>query len=110
LGGSGTFVFVAATAANVQGMSPVAMSWAISINAIAGVVATRLNARPGTAGWWLVACILPTLALGLIASQVVFFLAMVLWGFAWWMAIPAIFVMLADRSLIPSERVGDAQA
>lgn len=110
LGGSGTFVFVAATAANVQGMSPVAMSWAISINAIAGVVATRLNARPGTAGWWLVACILPNLALGLIASQVVFFLAMVLWGFAWWMAIPAIFVMLADRSLIPSERVGDAQA
>lgn len=110
LGGAGTFIFVAATASNVQDMSAVAMSWAISINAIAGVVATRLTARRGTAGWWLVVCVVPTLVIGTVASQTVFFLAMILWGFAWWMAIPAIFVMLAERSLIPSERVGDAQA
>ena len=110
VGGSGVFIFVAATAASVQGLSPVAMSWAISINAIAGVVATRLPAKRGTAGWWLVVCVVPTLVIGLLSSSLVFFMAMILWGFAWWMAIPAIFVMLAERSLIPSERVGDAQA
>lgn len=110
VGGSGVFIFTAATAASVQGLSPAAMSWAVSINAVFGVVATRLTARRGTAWLWLIGCAIPTLTIGVIASQMAFFVAMVIWGFAFWMAVPAIFRMLAERSITPSERVGDAQA
>lgn len=110
VGGSGVFVFSAATATSVQGLSSAAMAWAVSINAVFGVVATRLTARPGTAWMWLVGCAVPTLTIGILVPPISFFVAMVVWGFAFWMAVPAIFRMLAERSLIPSERVGDAQA
>jgi DHA1 family inner membrane transport protein len=50
------------------------------------------------------------LAIGVIVSNVVFFLAMALWGFAFWMTVPAVLRMLTERSLNPSERMGDAQA
>jgi DHA1 family inner membrane transport protein len=50
------------------------------------------------------------LAVGIIESSVVFFAAMALWGFAFWMAVPASLQMLAERSVTPSERMGDAQA
>jgi DHA1 family inner membrane transport protein len=35
---------------------------------------------------------------------------MAVWGFAFWMAIPAVLRMLTERSLHTSERMGDAQA
>ena len=53
---------------------------------------------------------LSALTLGLVGSPLVFFSVMVLWGFAFWMAIPAVFTLLAEKSLTPSERIGDAQA
>jgi DHA1 family inner membrane transport protein len=34
----------------------------------------------------------------------------VLWGFAFWMAVPGVFGALADRSANPADRAGDAQA
>ena len=33
-----------------------------------------------------------------------------IWGFAFWTATPEVFSLLADRSIYPSDRVGDAQA
>ncbi|MGB7860501.1 MAG: MFS transporter [Acidimicrobiia bacterium] len=110
VGGSSVFVFTGATAQAVQGMSPVTLAWALSLNAMAGVLATRRTARRGTAGAWLGATALSAIVVGVVASPVTFFIALAVWGFAFWMAVPAILKMLADKSLNPSERMGDAQA
>ena len=110
LGGSSVFVFAGATGTGFVGLSPVNVAWALSINAIAGVAGTRLSARSGTAGVWLLGAAIPTLALGNVDSAIAFFVAMALWGFSFWVVLPAAFRMLADRSLVPNERIGDAQA
>lgn len=110
VGGSSVFIFTGATAASVHGLSPVTLSWALSINAIAGVAATRLTARRGSAWVWLGVTAASALVVGVVDSPLVFFLALTVWGFAFWMAIPAILRMLTERSLHPSERMGDAQA
>lgn len=110
LGGSSVFIFTGAAAKDVHGMTPSAVAWALSINAITGVVATRRTARPGRAGWWLGGTAISALLVGTISSPVVFFAALALWGFSFWMAVPAVFALLARKSLVPNERVGDAQA
>jgi len=110
VGGSAVFIFTSAAAQAIHGLSPITMSWALSLNAIAGVAATRRIARRRTAGLWLVATAASALVVGLVDSAPLFFLALTVWGFAFWMAVPAIFKLLADRSLNPSERMGDAQA
>jgi predicted MFS family arabinose efflux permease len=110
VGGSSVFIFSGATAEAVQGLSPVTISWALSLNAITGVVATRLQTRRGWAWFWILATATAALTIGTIASAALFFLAMALWGFSFWMAVPAVLKLLADRSLSPSERMGDAQA
>jgi predicted MFS family arabinose efflux permease len=110
VGGSSVFIFSGATAETVQGLSPVTISWALSLNAITGVVATRLQTRRGWAWFWILATATAALTIGTIASAALFFLAMALWGFSFWMAVPAVLKLLADRSLSPSERMGDAQA
>jgi predicted MFS family arabinose efflux permease len=110
IGGSAVFIFTAAAGQELHGLTPVTVSWGFSLNAIAGVVATRLTARRRTAALWLAATALSALVVGVVSSTTVFFLALTLWGFAFWMAVPAVLKMLAARSLHPSERMGDAQA
>ncbi len=110
VGGSAVFVFAAATGTGSVGISPVNVAWALSLNAIAGVLGTRVKARPRTAGFWLLGTAIPALLLGNATSPVIYFAAMALWGFSFWVVIPAAFKLLAERSLVPSERVGDAQA
>jgi len=110
VGGSSVFIFSGATAQSVQGLSAVTVSWALSLNAIAGVVATRRHARTGSAWFWFVGTATAALAVGAVTSSMVFFVAMALWGFAFWMAVPAVFRLLTERSYHPSERMGDAQA
>lgn len=110
VGGSSVFIFSGATAETVQGLSPVTISWALSLNAITGVVATRRQTRRGWAWFWILATATAALTIGTIASAALFFIAMALWGFAFWMAVPAVLKLLAERSLNPSERMGDAQA
>lgn len=110
VGGSAVFVFSGAIAAGVHAMSPVALAWGLSLNAVSGVLATRIQAGRGRAGLWMMGTMISALALGLLAGRLVFFIVMALWGFAFWMAVPAVFRLLAERSLTPSERVGDAQA
>jgi predicted MFS family arabinose efflux permease len=110
VGGSSVFIFSAAAAQELHGLTPVTVSWGFSLNAIAGVVATRRTAGKRTAALWLAATALSALVVGVVSSAAVFFLALTLWGFAFWMAVPAILRMLAARSLHPSERTGDAQA
>lgn len=110
VGGSSVFIFTAAAAQALHGLSAVTVSWALSLNAMAGVVATRRTARRRHAALWLLATALSALVVGVIGSSVVFFVALTLWGFAFWMAVPAILRLLAERSNNPSERMGDAQA
>lgn len=110
LGGSSVFIFTGAAAIEVHGMSPTAVAWALSVNAITGVAATRRTAADRHAGWWLGATAIAALVVGLVASPLVFFAALGVWGFSFWMAVPAVFRLLARRSLVPNERIGDAQA
>lgn len=110
VGGSSVFIFTAAAAQALHGLTPLTVSWALSLNAVAGVAATRQTARTRHAALWLVATALSALAVGFIGSSVLFFLALTLWGFAFWMAVPAILRLVAERSNNPSERMGDAQA
>jgi predicted MFS family arabinose efflux permease len=110
VGGSGVFVFAAATGIGFVGISPVNVAWALSINAMAGVLGTRLNAKPRTAGLWLIGAALPALALGNVGHPLAYFTAMALWGFCFWVVIPAAFKLLAEKSLAATERIGDAQA
>jgi DHA1 family inner membrane transport protein len=63
-----------------------------------------------TGGLWLTGSALSALVIGLVSSKLVFFAAMAVWGFSFWIGVPAVFRLLAERSLTPAERVGDAQA
>lgn len=110
MGGSAVFIFSAATGVEIHGLTPLAVSWGLSINALSGFAATRLRATTRRAGIWMGLTALSALTLGIVGAPWVFFSVMVLWGFAFWMAIPAVFTLLAEKSLIPSERIGDAQA
>jgi MFS family permease len=110
LAGSAVFVFAAAAGREVAGLSPVVVSIAFSLNALVGVVATRFAAKPGTAWLWLAATGLGALGVGLSPSPIVYIVAMIGWGFVFWMGVPAVFLLLADRSLSPADRVGDAQS
>jgi DHA1 family inner membrane transport protein len=110
IGGSSVFIFTAAAAETLHGLTPATVSWALSLNAVAGVMATRRTARRRHAALWLIVTAASALAVGVIGSSAVFFAALTLWGFAFWKAVPAILELLAERSNKPSERMGDAQA
>lgn len=110
LGGSSVFVFSGAAALTLHGLTPISVAWALSINAITGVIATRRTATTGTAWIWIVGAAAAALLIGSVESGALFFAAMALWGFAFWMAVPEILRLVAERSVNPSERMGDAQA
>ncbi len=105
--GSALFVFCAAIGART-GLSPLAVSSSFSLNALAGLVATRLNSRhPGR---WLLFTSGAALLTGLAGTPWAFVAGMAAWGFGFWMAVPSVMAMLAARSLRPDERMGDAQS
>lgn len=108
--GSAVFVFAAAAGRKLTQLSPFLISLSYSLNALVGVVATRRNARRGTAGFWLFGTSVGALLVGFTRNSFVYMAAMIGWGFVFWMGIPAVFKLLGDRSLSPAERIGDAQA
>ncbi|BAN01234.1 MFS transporter [Ilumatobacter coccineus] len=110
LGGSSVFVFAAAIGTDLVGFSAVTVSLVFSGNALAAIPAAKWVGRRGPAGLWFgctaaLAFLLPT-----IHVKPVFVFALVGWGFAFVMGIPAAFNLLASRSNFPQERAGDAQA
>jgi len=110
LSGSSLFVFAAQAAGAVSAMSPDVASLAFSANAAAGLIATRRTVSDRAGPWWPFGTALGALSIGHISSPFIFFAAMTVWGFSFWMAVPALMRMLAERSLRPDERMGDAQA
>jgi DHA1 family inner membrane transport protein len=110
LGGSAVFVFAASIGKDLVGLSPLAVSLAFSVNAIAGVPSARYRGSRRGAGFWMASTAVAAFALCVVHSSPVFWLAMAWWGFAFWMGVPGAFRLLAERSRFPEERAGDAQS
>lgn len=109
-GGSAVFVFGAALGTGRVGLNPFVLSLAFSANAVVGIPAARYRGIRPFSGVW----VLVTGAMALVMTNVTiglwFWLAIALWGFAFWAGVPGIFTMLANRSAHPAERAGDAQS
>ena len=110
LGGSSVFVYSAAIGTDLDGLSPLTVSLLFSGNALAAIPSARWTGRRGPAGIWFIATAVCALAIASSRSGIVFGVAMVGWGFVFFMGIPAAFNLLAERSNLPEERAGDAQA
>lgn len=108
--GASLFVFLAVVARDVAGLSPVQASLGFSLNAGGGLLGAQLSGRHRRPGWWLATAgpaAFLTVAGG---GAITYFFGLFWWGFAFWMGVPGVLRMLADRSLQPGERAGDAQA
>jgi predicted MFS family arabinose efflux permease len=110
LGGSAVFVYAAAIGLESVGMSALAVSLAFSLNALAAVPSARSRHRRRLSGAWVAVTGLMGVLITVWHVPPVFLVAMGVWGFAFWMAVPGAFVLLASRSRYPDERAGDAQA
>lgn len=110
LSANGLWVYTAVLAQRQVGLSPLAVSLAFSGNALSGLLATRIAAKPLASGAWMAGI---GVAAGLVAfaqSPLLFFAGVLIWGFSFWMAVPMVLTSIADWSLAPEERVGDAQS
>ncbi len=108
--GASLFVFESVAATDVLGMSPTATSFAFSLNAAAGLVGARFSRRHVVPGRWMASIGLGAFLTIWGGSPLWFYVGMIWWGFAFWMSIPGVLLMLAERSLARDERAGDAQA
>ena len=110
MAGSALFVFVGAHASDRVGMGAVALSLGFSVNAVAGLAGARWQ-RPVRHAWpWMALVTVSASSLVAFPHPVVFYAALVGWGFAFWRAVPRVLMAVADWSLVPDERVGDAQS
>jgi DHA1 family inner membrane transport protein len=110
LGGSAVFVYAAAIGQELDGLSTLTVSLLFSANALAGIPSARWTGRRGPAGIWFLMTAACALTIAVSRSGVLFGMAMVGWGFVFFMGVPAAFTLLAARSNFPEERAGDAQA
>lgn len=108
-GGSSVWMFTAVFGEE-RGISITVLAWAYSANAVAGVVSARWRSERGPAGVWFAATGGLALLVCASSSATLQLLAMALWGFCFWMGLPAAFSLLAAKSRYPEERAGDAQA
>ena len=108
-GGSSVWMFTAVFGEE-RGLSLTVLAWAYSANAVAGVVSARWSSDRGPAGVWVAATGGLALLVSVYANGTFQLVAMVMWGFFFWMGLPAAFSLLAARSRYPAERAGDAQA
>jgi predicted MFS family arabinose efflux permease len=109
LGGSAVFSFSAIIAGDLQ-MSPLVLSLAYSANALAGVPSARAKRQSSRPWLWLIVVGTMATLLTVNSSALGFYAIVMLWGFAYWRAVPPAFTLLAERSNFPEQRAGDAQA
>jgi predicted MFS family arabinose efflux permease len=107
---SALFVFIGGFATSKIGMGAVAVSLGFSVNAGAGLVAARWRRRPRFAWPWMLGITASASLLIMIENPVAYYVGMFGWGFAFWMAVPRVLTEVAEWSLAPDERVGDAQS
>ena len=109
-GGAGVFVFLGAAAVEQYGMDPFVVSLVFSANAAAGIPSARWRGARRFSGAWFFLPALFAVVLGFADQQPVYWILVTTWGFCFWMAIPGVYNLLAERSRFPAERAGDAQA
>jgi DHA1 family inner membrane transport protein len=110
LGGSAAFVFVGAIGLEQVGLSPFVVSLVFSANALAGLPSARYRGERKLPGFWMSLTGVAAIVVGTWHVPAAFLVAMIMWGFSFWMGIPGAFSLLAERSAYPDERAGDAQA
>jgi len=110
LGGSATFVFAGAIGHDLVGLSALTVSLVFAANALAGLPSARFRGTRRLPGLWMGLTGLAAIAVGTVHAPAVFWIAMITWGFSFWMGVPGAFALLAERSNYPDERAGDAQA
>lgn len=107
--GSALFIYAAVAAREELGMSPVVASFGFSLNALGGLIGARLSATHRRPGLWLATSGLAAFLTVAGGHEFWYFAGLFWWGLAFWMGIPGVMTMLAERSLEPGERAGDAQ-
>lgn len=110
LGGSAVFVFAGVIMADNVGMSSTTVSLVFSANALASIPAARWRGPRPFAGGWLVGAAVCAVLLGSITDPWMSFPVLMVWGFCFWVGVPGIYLLLAERSAHPADRAGDAQA
>ena len=109
-GGSGMFIFAGAIGRDRVGLSAVAISFTFSANALAGIPSARYRGTRHLSGFWMALTGVAAITVGGWHDPIAFWVAMPVWGFCFWMGLPGAFSLLAERSVYPAERAGDAQA
>ena len=110
LGGSAVFQYAVIIGAREAGLATSTVALVLSGNALASIPAARWRRRRGIPGPWMALTALCALLVAASGRAEVFTVAIVVWGFAFWMGIPGVFTALAERSANPADRAGDAQA
>lgn len=109
-GGSASFVFAGAIGHDHVGLSPFTVSLVFAANALAGLPSARYRGTRRLPGFWMIWTGVAAIVTCAVHVPLLFWLAMITWGFSFWMGIPGAFSLLAERSNYPDERAGDAQA
>lgn len=109
-GGSAVFVFASVIGQDEVGLTPFVVSLVFSANALASVPSARYRGVRKLPGFWMMVTAAAAIVIGVVHQPVAFWIALPLWGFAFWMGIPGAFSLLAERSKFPAERAGDAQS
>lgn len=107
--GSALFIYAAVAAREQLDMSPIAASFGFSLNALGGLIGARLSTTHRRPGIWLASSGVAAFLTVAGGHEIWFFAGLFWWGLAFWMGIPGVMTMLAERSIEPSERAGDAQ-
>lgn len=110
MAGSALFVFLGAFGQQEVGLTAVALSLGFSVNALAGLIGARSRWRPVHAWPWLLLVAASAISIVAFPGPVAYYAGMFGWGFAFWMAVPTVLGRIAEWSLVPEERVGDAQS
>lgn len=110
LGGSAIFQFGVTIGTQELGLTSGATAIGYTANALISIPAAGWRGRRGIPGPWMALTGVCAFFMATAFGNVVFFAAIMLWGFCYWMAMPGVFEVLAMASAFPQERAGDAQA
>ncbi len=110
LGGSSVFTYAVVIGAQRLDLSASQVAWVFSLNALCSTLSAGRTGKRGIPGPWLMSAGVMAILLATASSTWVFAAAAAWWGFAFWMGVPGVFTILAERSEYPQERAGDAQA
>ncbi|MEM7338770.1 MAG: hypothetical protein AAF467_08985 [Actinomycetota bacterium] len=110
LGGSSIFQYAVVIGTGDVGLSTGTVAALFSLNAVVSIPASVWPWSRGIPSPWMVLTAVCALLVTVGGGPVAFAIGVGLWGFGFWMAVPAAFAALAARSAHPSDRAGDAQA